>query len=61
MLVAAAYEDEKQMLYQALPDAESKGRFFMAHVRDHFQCERVAKAPCLIGQDALSPTPFLTR
>ena len=29
--------------YQALLDAESRGRFFLAHIRDHFRYERMAK------------------
>ena len=29
--------------YQAFLDAESKGRFFLAHIRDHFRYERMAK------------------
>jgi hypothetical protein len=29
--------------YQALLDAESRGRFFLAHIRDHFRYERLAK------------------
>ena len=28
---------------QALLDAESRGRFFLAHIRDHFRYERMAK------------------
>ena len=29
--------------YQAFLDAESRGRFFLAHIRDHFRFERMAK------------------
>ena len=29
--------------YQAFLDSESKGRFFLAHVRDRFPFERMAK------------------
>jgi KTSC domain-containing protein len=29
--------------YQAFLDAESRGRFFLAHIRDHFRYERMAK------------------
>ena len=29
--------------YQALLGAESKGRFFLAHIRGHFRYERMAK------------------
>ncbi len=29
--------------YQAFLDAESKGRFFLAHIRDHFRYERMAR------------------
>jgi len=29
--------------YQAFLDAESRGRFFLAHVRDRFRYERMAK------------------
>ena len=29
--------------YQAFLGAESKGRFFLAHIRDHFPFERLAK------------------
>ena len=29
--------------YQALLSAESKGRFFRSHIRDHFRYERMAK------------------
>jgi hypothetical protein len=29
--------------YQAFLSAESKGRFFLAHIRDHFRYERMAK------------------
>lgn len=28
---------------QAFLDAESKGRYFRYHIRDHFRCERMAK------------------
>ena len=28
--------------YQAFLSAESKGRFFRSHIRDHFRCERMA-------------------
>ena len=28
---------------QAFLSAESKGRFFRFHIRDHFRCERMAK------------------
>jgi hypothetical protein len=63
MLAAAAYDEEKHILYlrfrktgdvyryfefpsaeyQAFLDAESRGRFFLAHIRDHFRHERMAK------------------
>jgi hypothetical protein len=29
--------------YQAFLDAESRGRFFLAHIRDRFRYERMAK------------------
>jgi hypothetical protein len=29
--------------YRAFLDAESRGRFFLAHIRDHFPFERMAK------------------
>ena len=29
--------------YQAFLAAESRGRFFLAHIRDHFRYERMAK------------------
>ena len=29
--------------YQAFVSAESKGRFFLSHIRDHFRYERMAK------------------
>jgi hypothetical protein len=29
--------------YQVFLDAESRGRFFLAHIRDHFRYERLAK------------------
>jgi hypothetical protein len=29
--------------YRAFRSAESKGRFFRAHIRDHFRYERMAK------------------
>lgn len=29
--------------YQAFDRAESKGRFFRSHIRDHFRYERMAK------------------
>ena len=29
--------------YQAFLDAESRGRFFLAHIRDHFRHERLSK------------------
>jgi hypothetical protein len=29
--------------YQAFLDAESRGRFFLARIRDHFRYERLAK------------------
>lgn len=29
--------------YQAFLNAESRGRFFLAHIRDHFPYERLAK------------------
>ena len=29
--------------YQAFLDAESRGRFFLAHIRDRFPFERMAK------------------
>jgi hypothetical protein len=29
--------------YQAFLDAESRGRFFLAHIRDRFRFERMAK------------------
>jgi hypothetical protein len=63
MLAAAAYDEEKQILYlrfrktgdvyryfelpaaeyRAFLDAESRGRFFLAHIRNHFRFERMAK------------------
>ena len=32
------------MKYQAFLDAESRGRFFLAHIRDHFRYERLANS-----------------
>jgi hypothetical protein len=29
--------------HQAFLDAESRGRFFLAHIRDHFRYERMVK------------------
>jgi hypothetical protein len=29
--------------YQTFLNAESRGRFFLAHIRDHFRYERMAK------------------
>jgi hypothetical protein len=29
--------------YQALLDAESRGRYFLSHIRNHFRYERLAK------------------
>ena len=29
--------------HQAFLSAESRGRFFRAHIRDHFRCERMAR------------------
>ena len=29
--------------HRAFQSAESKGRFFRSHIRDHFRCERLAK------------------
>ena len=29
--------------YQAFLDADSRGRFFLAHIRDHYPYERMAK------------------
>jgi hypothetical protein len=29
--------------HQAFLSAESRGRFFRYHIRDHFRCERMAK------------------
>jgi hypothetical protein len=29
--------------YQSFLDAESRGRFFLSHIRDHFRYERMAK------------------
>lgn len=29
--------------YQAFLSAESRGRFFRYHIRDHFRCERMAR------------------
>ena len=63
MLAAAAYDEQKQILYlrfrktgdvyryfefqaadyQAFLDADSRGRFFRAHIRDHFRYERLAR------------------
>ncbi len=62
MFAAAAYDEEKQVLYlrfqsgdvyryfefqsadyQAFLSAESRGRFFLAHICDHFRYERMAK------------------
>jgi hypothetical protein len=30
-------------VHQTFLSAESKGRFFRFHIRDHFRCERLAK------------------
>lgn len=37
------YFDFPTANYQDLLSAESKGRFFRAHIRDHFRYERMAK------------------
>jgi hypothetical protein len=37
------YFDFPAATYQAFLDAESRGRFFLAHIRDHFRYERMAK------------------
>ncbi len=37
------YFDLPAEAYQAFLNAESKGRFFLAHVRDRFRYERLAK------------------
>ena len=62
MLVAAAYDADRQILhlqfrktgdvycyfefpatdYQAFLDAESRGRFFLAHIRNRFPYQRLA-------------------
>jgi KTSC domain-containing protein len=37
------YFDFPAANYQAFLSAESKGRFFRSHIRDHFRYERMAK------------------
>ena len=37
------YFDVTAKQYQDFLDAESRGRFFLAHIRDRFRFERVAK------------------
>jgi KTSC domain len=37
------YFEFKAADYQAFLSAESKGRFFRSHIRDHFHYERMAK------------------
>jgi hypothetical protein len=37
------YFDFPAAEYQAFPGAESRGRFFRSHIRDHFRYERMAK------------------
>ena len=37
------YFDVTATEYQAFLDAESRGRFFLAHIRDRFRFERMAK------------------
>jgi len=37
------YFDLQAADYQAFLGAESKGRFFRSHIRDHFRYERMAK------------------
>ena len=37
------YFDVTATEYQDFLDAESRGRFFLAHIRDHFRYERMAK------------------
>ena len=37
------YFDVPVTEYQAFLDAESRGRFFLAHIRDRFRYERMAK------------------
>jgi hypothetical protein len=37
------YFDFPAAIHQAFLDAESKGRFFRSHIRDHFRFERMAK------------------
>ena len=37
------YFDVTTREYQDFLAAESKGRFFLAHIRDHFRYERMAK------------------
>jgi hypothetical protein len=37
------YFDVTVTEYSAFLDAESKGRFFLAHIRDRFRYERMAK------------------
>jgi hypothetical protein len=38
MLASVAYDTDRQFL-----DADSRGRFFLAHIRDRFPYERMAK------------------
>ena len=37
------YFDFPAVKYQAFLGAESRGRFFRSHIRDHFRCERMAR------------------
>ena len=37
------YFDFPAVDYQSFLNAESKGRFFRSHIRDHFRYERMAK------------------
>jgi hypothetical protein len=37
------YFDFPAELYQQFLDAESRGRYFLAHIRNHFRYERLAR------------------
>jgi hypothetical protein len=37
------YFEFSQEQYQEFLDAESRGRYFLSHIRNHFQYERLAK------------------
>ncbi|WP_292034803.1 MULTISPECIES: KTSC domain-containing protein [unclassified Brevundimonas] len=48
------YDDVPLELVEELAEAESKGRFFGAHIRDHFRYRRVISAA---GSSGARPGP----